>query len=829
MDREKLNSQGYIQMQDNYFPSQIEQTGRMLPTNENIIIDSVQSFISSWIEDFTERMLVASKSKKRDFSFYDAKRCKNNVVSRLDKLLIAYLDYIRVNPLQQNDYFKYADSYFKGKKLNPKYFKHDLDRLQECYEKIDKNKLQAKKEGKKTFNFYSKSFWENYVLYMMLKLEGVYIQEFDSMFNVIKKNHREYNPLTNIPKLLRQTLPFYIKEYDIKQANPSFIFQELNMAPFDVYEKLGGDRNTVKKSFNMLLNMHDDSNMKITDVRKKLFNIYGNRVEEVITEERFYNAGLMQKEMARYEEIYIEKFVKANGLINYVRLHDSVVVPADINCDMLHFDNIKFGQKTIDVAEIKNNKITFYDHFFKTSPARYSKFFKQEGFVRVTKSEKDELTIIKNENKILKPFNHNTDTPSFLSSQINEFHIEPLQDVIAKDIRQRIKQGFLLLPGEPMKLQRDTKNAVYIPFKNGVAKITAKSVEMISYNDKELDFFVEHETLKHDFHYEDSLADKSNFKDFLFRAVAGCEDFEEHEENISAFCQMIGYMISNYKDPSMAYAIILSDAGAKDNIRNGRRGKGLIQNALVNTRVSAEKSGSSFDTSYRHKYADLKQEHDVLIIDDVPASLNYNSFYSDITTSIPIEGKGVNQESIPFNMAPKFIFSSNYAIRYDKNEASTNNRFMEFQLSNYWNINNTPRNYYKQNFFKDWNFDEWNQFYCFMAECVKMFLDFGLEKIIYDKDADNYNAYFHNDGVEQEFERIFDILTQRESFRVSDFLKIYQNIENPLRFEKFFHQNNTKKLIEIYLKKNNGIDIEYKESEKKWIVKNYSNSNEYDI
>src|SRR5699024_570965 len=190
------------------------------------------------------------------------------------------------------------------------------------------------------------------------------------------------------------------------------------------------------------------------------------------------------------------------------------------DCEVLEFGIVSFKESVPKQPADENKIISFYDSDYQTTPARYSKFFHQEGFIRLSEQGVDEITIIKNENKVIKPFNHNTDTLNFLSNEINEFDPEPLENIIARD-NHKIKSGFLLMEGKPLELQRDTKDEVYIPFKNGVAKVTKDEVIMVPYSDENIGFFAEVETLKHEFNYSEGEANKSVFSDFLTCAVIG--------------------------------------------------------------------------------------------------------------------------------------------------------------------------------------------------------------------------------------------------------------------------------------------------------------------
>ena len=93
----------------------------------------------------------------------------------------------------------------------------------------------------------------------------------------------------------------------------------------------------------------------------------------------------------------------------------------------------------------------------------------------------------------------------------------------------------------------------------------------------------------------------------------------------------------------------------------------------------------------------------------------------------------------------------------------------------------------------------------------------GLDQIEYNKDEDNFRACFSNDIILEEFERILKgCRKNREGFSVSDFMGLYKHHENPLKHEKYFHHRNVKRLIEVYVKKNN-TKIKYINSSKKWI------------
>ena len=56
-----------------------------------------------------------------------------------------------------------------------------------------------------------------------------------------------------------------------------------------------------------------------------------------------------------------------------------------------------------------------------------------------------------------------------------------------------------------------------------------------------------------------------------------------------------------------------------------------------------------------------------------------------------------------------------------------------------------------------------------------LYLSIGVEGIEYSKDADNFRAYFSNDVLLDEFERIFEVLESKRRFKAMDFLNEYNN------------------------------------------------------
>lgn len=776
--------------------------------------NGLEIFIARWKENFIQTIKGAIKSRKHVFTLDDAIEKSQGHRTDLDDAFIEYLMYVNSNPLRDVDYFKYLNAYQQGKRLNEKYFRHDIVLLHELYRKIDENP---------DYSPFSVTAWQKYVLYMVLKFRGVYTPDMDPVFGVKKIGNREYNPSTNLTRPLRGVLPpsLNLCEFDIFRANPTFIDMELGITRTeDIYSKID------KIEFNRLLNIHSGiKGATIEALRAELKPIYNGTVERVITEDRFNNQGQMFRDLAVYEERYIHRFIKTNGVQHYVRLHDAVFVLANESIAETEFGPVKFRRKDVKPPEVVNNIKIFYAIDERgavvTSPVSYADFYDQENLIRITEQGKDAVTIFKDSNNVVKPFNHKTDTASFLAENIVEVDDTAVKNKIALDNHGDSYRGYLLLKPKPLVYYSDTADTFGLPFKNGFClhKNGLESIEILPYKDMD-GFFSPHFTQGHEFEFK-SYDGRCVFDRFLTmvstgKDPVGSEPTTTDERARFQFFRMFGYLCHTYKDPSFSPAIILSDEGADDHSRKGGRGKSIFLRALSYVQNTLIKGGTEFDGGYRHRFADLQKQHKIYAIDDVPAGFKYDDLYTNIVGDITCERKGSMAETIAFSQAPKFIITTNWSVRYDAESTSTHRRFMEFKFLPFFNLECSPKDVFGLRMFDEWDAEEWNRFYNFVFECVSLFRAHGLEAPEYDKNEDNFKAYFYNDAVLLEFERVFyKVQGMVGGFSVGDFLRCYLDLENPLRFEKYFHTKNTKSLVDAYIKFNQ-LGFDYSQRDKKW-------------
>ena len=382
-------------------------------------------------------------------------------------------------------------------------------------------------------------------------------------------------------------------------------------------------------------------------------------------------------------------------------------------------------------------------------------------------------------------------------------NFDAVRETVARECNSIIYQSYPLVPPTELIYYSDTKTSFGLPFKNGFFYFDAddKNINSKDYTDVK-GFFAPHKIQSREFKYTDEVG---MFEQFLTRVAIGREVANSTDTiNINKeFQKMFGYLCHTYKSQTNAPSIILTDEDANDENRNGGRGKTIVTKGISEVLTAMLKGGNEFDASYTHVFADLEKKHKVYIIDDVPAGFKYDDLYTNILGGISCQRKGLKAELIEFEHSPKFVITTNWVVRYDEKNASTNRRFLEFKFSDYYNQHHTPKDDFGCTFFEDWNVEEWSKFYSFVFRCVKLFLADGLTQIPYNKTNDNYLASFNNVTMTDEFERIMTMLFEtRTQFGVNDFLTIYDAYDNPLRIQKMFHSKNVKKLIDVWFNKN---------------------------
>ena len=388
-----------------------------------------------------------------------------------------------------------------------------------------------------------------------------------------------------------------------------------------------------------------------------------------------------------------------------------------------------------------------------------------------------------------------------------------LWELIINKISKLRKKEFLeLITATKVEFLRDTKTESYVPFLNGIVKVTANHYEMLDYADVHKVIWDKHIIRRKlnlmDF---DFIADTSNSKiaQFFERVCTPAnKDFPDDRskrvpdtDRFMSLLSAIGYMLHAYKDPANPKAIILCEEQIADsNEANGRTGKGLTVHAIRKVRNECYFNGKSINFQNTFFFQNINQDTHYLFFDDVRKNFDFESLFSILTHGITVEKKGKTPVFIPYEHSPKIIIATNSVISNDS--PSHKARKHEIEFSDYYSDEYSPVDDFKEMFFEaGWQPDnpEWDKFYSFMLFTIAFYLDSGLMK--YQQVNLDYRKLI--DQVPEEFldfAQQYIVKMKDEGFVSSE--ELYENFMNiSVQFGNKSKNSKSKKVISTWFGK----------------------------
>lgn len=194
---------------------------------------------------------------------------------------------------------------------------------------------------------------------------------------------------------------------------------------------------------------------------------------------------------------------------------------------------------------------------------------------------------------------------------------------------------------------------------------------------------------------------------------------------ISKMCG-IGYMVHSYFDPSNAKAVIAMDGALTEvGTSNGRSGKTLTAMAIaecLHTVTIPSKAKDLFDD--KHLLQEVTAETQCVVFDDVRTNFDVEAIFPNITGLWRINPKGEAPFTINREDSPKIFVTTNHALNGEG--GSFRDRQFLIAYSDYYSENWSPLDEHKSRFFDEWDTDQYNRFYNFIALCVQVYFEHGL-------------------------------------------------------------------------------------------------------
>lgn len=191
-------------------------------------------------------------------------------------------------------------------------------------------------------------------------------------------------------------------------------------------------------------------------------------------------------------------------------------------------------------------------------------------------------------------------------------------------------------------------------------------------------------------------------------------------------CCAFGFMLHEYFDANRAKAVVAMDGKLSEvGSSNGRSGKSLFAAALGQLLPMVTLQGKQKDlTEDKFMLDGVTERTRIVNIDDARVNLDFEAFFSMIGGSWKVNPKGAKAFELPKETSPKLIISTNHALNGDG--ASFRDRQFLIAFSDFYNEEYRPIDEHGVLFFDEWDADQWNRFYNFAANCLKIYFAHGL-------------------------------------------------------------------------------------------------------
>jgi hypothetical protein len=288
-----------------------------------------------------------------------------------------------------------------------------------------------------------------------------------------------------------------------------------------------------------------------------------------------------------------------------------------------------------------------------------------------------------------------------------------------------------------IKWLRDEPTTSYFFYKNSWVVIDKDGIKLVENKLTLLGYIWEDQIIKRDIElvgHPDELTN-SEFCRFIWNITTGItpekyqlldDDVKETiNQRFHAMCRTIGYILHNYKDPSVPRAVILTDEVISDNPEGGV-GKGVFLKGLSKIKNTVTMDGKAFNPNKSFVWQRVTLATQIIALEDVNRMFDFEKQFSMVSEGIEVEKKNKDSFYIHYPESPKLIITSNYIIQ--GSGASHERRRIEIELKQYYKPNFSPRDEFGHNLYDDWTAEQWNLFDNFMMWCVQQYLLHGVAK-----------------------------------------------------------------------------------------------------
>lgn len=345
---------------------------------------------------------------------------------------------------------------------------------------------------------------------------------------------------------------------------------------------------------------------------------------------------------------------------------------------------------------------------------------------------------------------------------------------------------------------KDTIDSAYYVYRNGIVKVTAENVELLSYGSINKHIWKSHiKDFDIELHQPAGSSDNSYFLDF---DDPNCEVFPKFLYLISgkdidrflAVVSHIGYAIHTYKDPTLPVAIVLAEETDND-AKGGGTGKGIFITACNYMVEGVSIDGKNFKPDKNFAFQRLNKSTKLVAIQDIGKNFSIEPYNSILTEGMTVEKKGQQEIYLSYEESPKIIFTTNYSVPDNTNHAQRRMRVIPF--SDFFSPVHTPLDEFQHQLFNSWDKGQWTVFHNFMFWALRYYLWNGLVKIPV---TDSMRLKALKTTYGQEFRDWFEEFTKGDCHEwksfgdlYRDFLSMYDMAESEYSRKRFRNSLNT--------------------------------------
>jgi VirE N-terminal domain len=485
-----------------------------------------------------------------------------------------------------------------------------------------------------------------------------------------------------------------------------------------------------------------------------------------------------KKYIAEYNKYNLER--NAKQVVKRVELPPTPKVNFEGRKDAAYNTDIEFW---LIIKNTKSNSVNIkilYDDLIM--------FLQANGFFKY-RIDKGKYSLIRVDftNKIIDVVNE-LQVKEFLIDFLKHSHSH-IDESELKAVREMFRRGAKLYCGANIlegleyykpEFKKDTRVMAYVYFKNCFLKITKDGVEPMPYN--MLDGFIWEKQII-DFNYTKVNYYDFDFNKFLIYCITGVKQSyndlvalpDDALDKLKYFSLIssLGYMVHNYKNPTITKAVIAVDSQKRTvGESNGRSGKSLIGNSIAKMANTCGIDGKNFKFDGEFCFDRVNADTKIINFGDVGKNFDFEKLFGLITEDFVYSKKKLDSITIPFSESPKIFVSTNYTIRGDGESMKGRQQIIE--VSNFFTATHQPVDVFGKMFFNDWDDADYNCFYSLFCDCIKLYLTNGLLKFplenydenkLIDTAGENFIEYMQDTVLEQiDFKQEYDIKLLFDNF-----------------------------------------------------------------